>query len=193
VLAAAALAPEGSAVVFVLQGDGDTEHLGVRDLDRLAAIDFGDQGRTLSVADLTTGTRSRLIRGERNPLRVAWTPDDSAVVVHILDSGKRAVVAFDPRNESEHGLFPATDRLVLPASVAPDGTLLCDELISGRLNDIVSILRGGRETRPTLRPRPTNEERESPPTAGSWRARATRRAGARSTRTAFPSIASCPG
>jgi serine/threonine protein kinase/Tol biopolymer transport system component len=118
--------------------------------DRVAAIDFGDSGLTLLVADLTTGTSSRLTRGDRLPLAVAWTPDDSAVVASVLDSGKRAIVAFDPRNGSERTLFPATVRFMTPSAVAPDGTVLLDELFSGRLNDIVALPRGGSETHPYL-------------------------------------------
>jgi serine/threonine protein kinase/Tol biopolymer transport system component len=118
--------------------------------DRMAGIDFGDQGLTLFVADLTTGTSTRLTRGERVPLSVAWTPDDSAIVVSVLDSGKRAIVAFDPRNGSERSLFPGTARFLLPASVALDGSVLLDELVSGRLYDIVVLPRGGSETHPYL-------------------------------------------
>jgi serine/threonine protein kinase/Tol biopolymer transport system component len=118
--------------------------------DRMAAIDYGDSGLTFLVADLTTGTSSRLTRGDRLPLAVAWTPDDSAVVVSVLDSGKRAIVAFDPRNGSERSLLSGTPRFMLPNSVAPDGTVLLDELISGRLYDIVALPRGAAETHPYL-------------------------------------------
>jgi eukaryotic-like serine/threonine-protein kinase len=118
--------------------------------DRMAALDFGDQGLTLVVADLTTGTSARLTRGDRLPFGLAWTPEDDAVVVSVLDSGKRAIVAFDPRNGSERSLFPATIRYMTPASVARDGALLLDELISGRLYDIAILPRGGSETHPYL-------------------------------------------
>jgi serine/threonine-protein kinase len=118
--------------------------------DRLAAIDFGEQGLTFWVSDLTTGTSSRLARGERLPLAAVWTPDDSAIFASVLDSGKRGVVAFDPRNGSERVVFPATDRFTRPTSVAPDGTVLLEELIAGRLYDIVVLPRGATETHPYL-------------------------------------------
>jgi Tol biopolymer transport system component len=118
--------------------------------DRLAAIDYSDEGLTLLVADLATGTSSRLTRGDRLPIAVAWTPDDSAVVASVLDSGKRSIVAFDPRSGSERSVFPGTSRFMLPSAVAPDGAVLLDELISGRLYDIVVLPRGGSETHPYL-------------------------------------------
>ena len=118
--------------------------------DRLAAIDFGEQGLTFWVADLTTGTSSRLARGDRLPLAVVWTPDDSAILASVLDSGKRGIVAFDPRNGAERVLFPGTDRFTRPTAVAPDGTVLMEELISGRLYDIVVLPRGSTETHPYL-------------------------------------------
>ncbi len=124
--------------------------------DRVAMLDYGDQGLTLVVADLTTGASSRLARGDRQPIGVAWTPDDSAVVASLLDSGKRAIVAFDPRNGSERSVLAAGTLFMRPTSVAPDGAVLLEELISGRLYDIEILPRGASETRPYLAT-PANE------------------------------------
>ncbi len=118
--------------------------------DRMAVIDFGDENLTLWIVDLTTGASSRLARGDRLPLSVAWTPDDAAVIASVLDSGKRGAVAFDPRNGTERVMLPGSDRFTRPTSVAPDGAVLLDELISGRLYDIVVLPRGATETRTYL-------------------------------------------
>jgi hypothetical protein len=119
--------------------------------DRLAAIDFGDAGLTLLVADLATGTSSRLTRAERLPLGVAWTSDDGGIVTSVLDGANRSVIAYDGRSGAERTVFSGGDRFIVPDTAAPDGTLVLDELVSGRLYDIVTLKPGaGSEIRPYL-------------------------------------------
>jgi hypothetical protein len=109
--------------------------------DRLAMIDFSDAGSTLWTVDLSSGTEGRLARSDLAFFGSAWTPDDTTLVSSTTDSGKRALMAIDTRSGAQR-VVHATDNWLVPTSIAPDGTILLDTLIAGRLNDIVFLPRG---------------------------------------------------
>ena len=114
--------------------------------DRLAMLDFSDEGSTLWIVDLSAGTEGRLTRSDQQFYGSAWTPDDSRVVSNTTEAGKRVLMAIDTRsgtqrNVNDHGL-------VVRAHVdRPRRHALLDTLVSGRLNDIIYLPHGeGTET-----------------------------------------------
>ena len=112
--------------------------------DRLAMIDLSDEGNRLWIADLTAGTEGRFSRSDQTVNGIAWTPDDANVVLNIGDGRTLKLVAIDTRSGAQHDLG-VIDNWVIPTSIAPDGTIVLDALVSGRLYDISYLPRGGKE------------------------------------------------
>jgi len=129
----------GAAVLAVMSHRGD----------RLAMIDFSDEGSRLWLADLTTGTEGRVSRADQTVNGIAWTPDDASLVLTIGDGKTLKLVAIDTRSGAQHDVS-MIDNWVAPTSIAPDGTILLDELVAGRLFDIGYMPRGGKEKRDYL-------------------------------------------
>ncbi len=124
--------------------------------DRLAMIDFSDEGNRLWIADLAAGTEGRVSRSNQTLSGIAWTQDDAKIVANIMDAGTLKLASIDTRSGEQRDLHTMKNWL-LPSSIAPDGTILLDELVSGRLYDIVYLPRGeGNEPRAYLAT-PANE------------------------------------
>jgi Tol biopolymer transport system component len=105
---------------------------------------------TLRIVDLSAGTDGRLTPSDHFFFGSAWTPDDTRIVSNTVEDGKRVIASIDTRSGTRRVVY-AEDIWQVPTSVAPDGTLFMDTLISGRLNDIVYLSHGvGTETRAYL-------------------------------------------
>ncbi len=124
--------------------------------DRLAMIDYSGGGSALWIVDLAAGTEGRVTPPDQPFFGSAWSPDDTRLLSSSTDAAKRVVVSVDARSGTQRILY-TVDGWQVPTSIAPDGTILLDTLVSGRLNDIVYLPRGeGSETRAYLET-PTNE------------------------------------
>jgi Tol biopolymer transport system component len=119
--------------------------------DRLAMIGDSDGVGKLWMVDLTAGTEGRISLADQKLRGLAWTPDDAHIVANDDGTpGKPKLEAIDSRSGAGRGVF-TQDNWLVPTSIAPDGTILLDELIPGRLYDIVYLPRGdGQKTRPYL-------------------------------------------
>ena len=118
--------------------------------DRVAMLDFSDQGINLWIADVSAGTEGRITRPDQPIYGISWTPDDSGLVVNATEAGKLVLVSIDTRSGAQR-VMRTMDGWEVPTSIAPDGTVLLDKLISGGLNDIMYLPRGqGTETRAYL-------------------------------------------
>jgi WD40 repeat protein len=71
----------------------------------------------------------------------AWTPDDGKIVANSSGAGTRVLVAIDARSGGQRPVR-TMEGWEVPTSIAPDGTILLDKLISGGLNDLIYIPRG---------------------------------------------------
>jgi Tol biopolymer transport system component len=118
--------------------------------DRLSLLDFSDGGSAIWIVELSTGTEGRLTPSDRLFFGSAWAPDDTQLVANTTEAGKRVIASIDARSGTQR-VVHAEDIWQVPTSIAPDGTLLMDMLVSGRLTDIVYVPRGeAAETRAYL-------------------------------------------
>jgi Tol biopolymer transport system component len=123
--------------------------------ERLAMLDFSDEGSALWIVDLSAGTEGRITRSDQPVYGISWTPDDASLVANT-GGGRFVLSSIDSRSGAQRALR-TMDGWEVPTSVAPDGTVLLDKLISGRLLDIVYFPRGeGTEIRAYLAT-PANE------------------------------------
>jgi Tol biopolymer transport system component len=108
-------------------------------------IDFSDEGNRLWLADLTAGTEARVSRPDQKVNGIAWAVDDANVVVNVGDGKTLKLVAIDTRSGAQRDVG-VIDHWAIPTSIALDGTILLDALVSGRSFDIAYMPRGGKET-----------------------------------------------
>jgi serine/threonine protein kinase len=109
--------------------------------DRMVMLDFSEQGSTLWIADLSAGTEGRMTPPDQTISGAAWTPDDGKIVANSSGAGTRVLVAIDARSGGQRPVR-TMEGWEVPTSIAPDGTILLDKLISGGLNDLIYIPRG---------------------------------------------------
>jgi Tol biopolymer transport system component len=109
--------------------------------DRLAMLDYSDEGSTLWIVDLSAGTEGRLTPPDQTVFGIAWTPDDTRLLSNTMQAGNRTLMSIDSRSGEQRVVRPM-DSWEVPTSIAPDGTILLDTLVAGRLTDIVYVSRG---------------------------------------------------
>jgi len=109
--------------------------------DRLAMLDVSEEGSVLWIADLSAGTEGRITRQDQPVYGAAWTPDDSGLVANVTEAGKFVLMSIDTRGGAQRALR-TMDGWEVPTSIAPDGTILLDKLVSGGRIDVVYLPRG---------------------------------------------------
>jgi serine/threonine protein kinase/Tol biopolymer transport system component len=124
--------------------------------DRLAMLDFSEEGSALWIADLSAGTAGRVTRPDQTVFGISWMPDDTRVVSNVTDGRNRVLMSIDSRSGAQR-VVRKMDGWEVPTSIAPDGTVLLDKLISGSLNDIVYVPRGEGTDTPAYLATPANE------------------------------------
>jgi serine/threonine protein kinase len=133
---------DGRAIKTVLRhpgpaGNAILSHRG----DRLAILEYNDDGSALWIADLSRESEGRVTPPDQTVAGVSWTPDDSRLVSNTSEAGKRVLMSIDSRSGAQRVVRPM-DGWEVPTSIAPDGTILLDKLVSGRVGDIVYVPRG---------------------------------------------------
>jgi eukaryotic-like serine/threonine-protein kinase len=109
--------------------------------DRLAMLEFSAGGSEIWIVDLAAGTEGRITPSDQPFFGSAWTPDDTAILSNSTDVAKRLIDSIDTRSGASHVVY-AMNGWQVPTSIAPDGTVILDSLVAGRLDDIVYLPRG---------------------------------------------------
>ena len=133
---------DGRAIKTILRHPGavGTPALSHRG-DRLAMLDVSEEESVLWIADLSAGTEGRITRQDQPVYGATWTPDDSGLIANAAEAGKFVVVSIDTRGGARR-VVRTMDGWEVPTSIAPDGSIFLDKLVSGGLNDIVYLPRG---------------------------------------------------
>jgi Tol biopolymer transport system component len=133
---------DGRAIKTVLRhpgpaGNATLSHGG----DRLAILEYNPDGSALWIADLSRETEGRVTPPDQTVSGMSWTPDDTRLISNTSEAGKRVLMSIDSRSGAQR-VVRQMDGWEVPTSIAPDGTVLLDKLVSGRVNDIVYVPRG---------------------------------------------------
>ena len=108
-------------------------------------------GMTVTSVRLADGAQTRVIREERIPRYVSWSPGDGRFVTTVFEKGDGVVISMDPTGGAERRVLSLTHHWMANTSVGPDGTIVFDDPFSGRFTDILYLPQGtGTETKPYL-------------------------------------------
>jgi len=125
--------------------------------DRLVLAALSDKGASATVVNLTDGTETRLIREDQMPRYVIWSPTADRVIATSLENGIASIMSFAGSGGDQKQLLSLDKGWLAPTSMAPDGTIVFDDVLSEHGLNIATLRTGAKETMPYLET-PANEQ-----------------------------------
>jgi len=118
--------------------------------DRVLLTSLTETGSSSTILNLSDGTESRVIREDRLPRGMSWSPADGRLIASVFVGGKNpAVISIDPSGGNETNVLALQNRWVTTTSVGPDRTIVFDDPF-GHGTDIIYLPGGAAETKPYL-------------------------------------------